>query len=45
MALTTLKTIEATAEEAPRVKPPADPSTLEHRDLLRVDFWREIPAY
>lgn len=45
MALTTLKTIEAAAEEAPRIKPPVDPSTLEHRDLLRGEFWREIPSY
>ncbi len=28
-----------------RVRPPVDPSTLRHRDLLDGDFWRRIPAY
>jgi lysine 2,3-aminomutase len=27
------------------VRPPADPSTLAHRNLLDGDFWRRIPAY
>ncbi len=45
MALTTLKPVQAVAEEAPKVKPPVDASTLEHRDLLRGEFWREIPSY
>ncbi|MBU0553263.1 KamA family radical SAM protein [Myxococcota bacterium] len=26
-------------------KPPVDPSTLKHRDLLSGDFWRQIPRY
>jgi len=34
------------AEElAPTLKPPVDPATLTHRDLLGGDFWRRIPAY
>jgi len=28
-----------------RVKPPVDPDSLRHRDLLGGDFWRRIPAY
>ncbi len=27
------------------VKPPVDPATLIHRDLVGGDFWRKIPAY
>jgi lysine 2,3-aminomutase len=27
------------------VKPTVDPSTLTHRNLVRGDFWRSIPAY
>lgn len=39
-----LKVLEG--ESAPRaVKPPADPSTYAHRDLLDGDFWRKIPAF
>ncbi|HVZ72232.1 MAG TPA: KamA family radical SAM protein [Polyangia bacterium] len=30
---------------APALKPPVDPATLTHRDLLDGDFWRRIPAY
>lgn len=26
-------------------KPPVDPSTLDHRELLRGPFWQRIPAY
>ncbi len=29
----------------PLAKPPVDPSTLAHRDLLRGSFWQRIPAY
>ncbi len=29
----------------PAQKPPVDPATLVHRDLLGGDFWRRIPAY
>ncbi|NCQ60680.1 MAG: KamA family radical SAM protein [Myxococcales bacterium] len=28
-----------------RQRPPVDPSTLAHRDLLDGDFWRKIPAF
>jgi lysine 2,3-aminomutase len=45
MALTTLKTMDTDIPEAPKVKPPVDPSTLKHRDLLRGEFWQKIPAY
>ena len=35
-----------TTPTPPRAKkPPVDPSTLAHRDLLDGDFWRRIPAY
>lgn len=27
------------------LKPPVDPATLTHKDLLSGDFWRRIPAY
>ena len=30
---------------APGIRPPVDASELVHRDLLRGDFWRRIPAY
>ncbi len=34
------------SEGAPAaLKPPADPATLRHRDLLGGEFWRRIPAY
>jgi lysine 2,3-aminomutase len=26
-------------------RPPVDPATLQHRNLLEGDFWRRIPAY
>ena len=40
-----LKVLENTPD-APRVsRPPADPATYEHRNLLEGDFWRRIPAY
>jgi lysine 2,3-aminomutase len=29
----------------PALKPPVDPSSLVHRDLLDGEFWRSIPAY
>jgi lysine 2,3-aminomutase len=29
----------------PALKPPVDPATLVHRDLLGGEFWRKIPAY
>ena len=30
---------------APDIKEPADASSLGHRDLMRGDFWRNIPSY
>jgi len=33
------------AERAYRAKPPVDPATLVHRELLGGEFWRKIPAY
>ena len=30
---------------APKRKPPVDPATLTHRDLLEGPFWQRIPAY
>ncbi|HTA20131.1 MAG TPA: KamA family radical SAM protein, partial [Polyangia bacterium] len=32
-------------EPAPALKPPVDPATLTHRDLLGGPFWRRVPAY
>jgi lysine 2,3-aminomutase len=29
----------------PALKPPVDPATLAHRELLGGEFWRRIPAY
>src|SRR4029077_20049322 len=29
----------------PALKPPVDPATLEHRELLGGEFWRRLPAY
>jgi len=33
------------AAPPPALKPPVDPATLAHRDLLGGEFWRKIPAY
>jgi lysine 2,3-aminomutase len=33
------------ADREHRIKPPVDPSSLHHRELLGGDFWRRIPAY
>ena len=43
--VTQLKVVESTESETRAVRPPVDPSTLRHRDLLEGDFWRRIPAY
>ena len=41
-----LKVIEGEQEgRRPSTKPPADPETLQHRQLREGDFWRRIPAY
>jgi lysine 2,3-aminomutase len=44
MAATTLKTIDAD-DQIMHLKPPVDPKTLNHRDLLGGAFWQRIPAY
>jgi lysine 2,3-aminomutase len=36
---------QADAAPPPALKPPVDPATLAHRDLLGGEFWRRIPAY
>src|SRR5687768_10433057 len=43
MHLVTLKS--EPPKEAPGIRPPVDPATLRHRNLLGGDFWRRIPAY
>ena len=45
--MTQLPVVQSTAALKPegRVRPPVDPSTLRHRDLLEGDFWKRIPAY
>src|SRR5215831_19576323 len=35
----------APAEAPPAQKPPVDPATLTHRELLGGPFWQKIPAY
>src|SRR5262249_2794999 len=35
----------APAESPPALKPPVDPATLNHRELLAGPFWQKIPAY
>ncbi|MGE0792137.1 MAG: KamA family radical SAM protein [Sandaracinaceae bacterium] len=40
-----LKVIEGDSQPARVTKPPADPKTLEHKNLREGDFWRRIPAY
>ena len=32
-------------EPVHHLKPPADPATLEHRNLRQGEFWRALPAY
>ena len=44
MAISDVSKIHA-PEPHRHVKPPADPSTLEHQNLLQGEFWRKIPAY
>jgi lysine 2,3-aminomutase len=47
METTPLKVLPNLSLSEPIVpkKPPVDPSTLKHRDLLRGAFWQRIPAY
>jgi lysine 2,3-aminomutase len=42
---TDLPVLSNTATPTRRVKPPVDPATLAHKDLLDGDFWRRIPAW
>ena len=44
MAISDVSKIHA-PEPHRHVKPPADPSALEHEQLLQGEFWRKIPAY
>ena len=44
MSSSTLKSPELEVA-VPHLKDPVDASSLSHRDLLRGEFWREIPAY
>ena len=44
MAISDISKIHA-PEPHRHVKPPADPSALEHERLLQGEFWRKIPAY
>src|ERR1700677_4650106 len=37
--------VPAAGEPIVAKKPPVDPSTLKHRDLVRGPFWQKIPAY
>ena len=39
------KAVTASATPPPAHKPPVDPATLAHRELLGGEFWRQIPAY
>jgi lysine 2,3-aminomutase len=45
METSPLKVIQNVAEPIVAKKPPVDPSTLSHRNLLRGPFWQKIPAY
>jgi lysine 2,3-aminomutase len=40
-----LAVVSSNEEAPPALKPPVDPSTLTHRDLLGGPFWQRIPAY
>jgi lysine 2,3-aminomutase len=43
--LPVIGTAKAPSMPPPAKKPPADPSTMAHRNLLQGEFWRRIPAY
>ncbi len=45
METSPLKVIQNAAEPIVAKKPPVDPTTLEHRNLVRGPFWQKIPAY
>ncbi len=40
-----LKVIEGEGEARRSTRPPVDPATLSHQQLLEGEFWRRIPAY
>ena len=44
-AVTESHLIQIPGTPSRRVKPPADPATMEHRNLVEGEFWRAIPAY
>ncbi|MBL9112754.1 MAG: KamA family radical SAM protein [Myxococcales bacterium] len=43
--LPVIGTAKAPSMPPPAKKPPADPSTMAHRNLLQGEFWRRVPAY
>jgi len=45
MEASPLKVIQNAAEPIVAKKPPVDPATLAHRNLVRGPFWQKIPAY
>jgi lysine 2,3-aminomutase len=45
METSPLKVLSTVSEPIVPKKPPVDPSTLKHRDLVRGAFWQRIPAY
>ena len=48
METSPLKVIQSVPPESVPIvakKPPVDPATLKHRDLVRGPFWQKIPAY
>src|SRR5271163_714502 len=45
METSPLKVLATSAEPIVAKKPPVDPSTLAHRNLVRGPFWQKIPAY
>ncbi len=42
---TALPVLPTSGEPIVAKKPPVDPSSLKHKDLLRGPFWQKIPAY
>ena len=42
---TKIELAQVDAAPPPALKPPVDPASLAHRDLLGGEFWRAIPAY
>src|SRR5580704_3672909 len=45
METSPLKVLPNAPEPIVAKKPPVDPATLKHRDLVRGPFWQKIPAY